>query len=94
MANVLVSIEKGIEIAAEDAFKWLTKGQQVATSAGPTVISALGVLAQAVETALADASVAAANPAQLILTLPADIADFKTVWTDVKSFLATLGVKA
>lgn len=93
MANVLIDIEKGVEVVAEDLFGWIKKANSAVQSGGPGAITALGVLAGAVETALTDAASGASNPAQLILTLPTDIADFKAVWPDVKAFLLTLGIK-
>jgi len=91
MANILVNIEKGIEIAAEDALKWLGKAQ-TALKATPAVIAALATVVTALDKPLLDLSAAAANP----LNIPMDIqtaVDLKAVWPDVKAFLATLGVK-
>jgi hypothetical protein len=91
MANILVSIEKGILIGAEDALKWLGKAQG-AIKAAPVVIAALATLAAAVEKPLIDLSVVTANP----LNIPLDFqtaADLKAVWPEVKAFLETLGVK-
>jgi hypothetical protein len=91
MANILVNIEKGIEIGAEDALKWLT-GAGRPLKAAPRVIVALAVLVAALEQPLLDAEVAAAHP----LNIPLDIqtaADLKAVWPEVKAFLVSLGVK-
>jgi len=91
MANILVSMEKGIEIGAEDALKWLT-GAGKAVHAAPKVIAALAILAVAMERPLAELAGAAANP----LNIPLDIqtaADLKVVWPEVKLFLVSLGVK-
>jgi hypothetical protein len=91
MANILVNIEKGVEIAAEDALKWLGKAQSAITAA-PGVVAALATLVTAAEKPLAELAGAAANP----LNIPLDIqtaTDLKAVWPDVKAFLATLGVK-
>lgn len=91
MANILVNIEKGIEIGAEDVLKWLT-GAGKAMHAAPQVIAALAILAAAAEKPLAELAGAAANP----LNIPLDIqtaADLKAVWPEVKLFLASLGVK-
>src|ERR1700674_3472852 len=41
MANILVNMEKGIEIGAEDVLKWLT-GANKALHAAPEVVAALG----------------------------------------------------
>jgi hypothetical protein len=91
MANILVNIEKGIEIGAEDALKWLT-GAGKALQTAPAVIAALAILVAAMEKPLAELAGAAANP----LNIPLDIetaADLKAVWPEVKQFLRTLGVK-
>jgi hypothetical protein len=91
MANILVNIEKGIEIGAEDALKWLT-GADKALHAAPEVIAALATLVSAVEKPLADLAGAAANP----LNIPLDVqtaTDLQAVWPEVKAFLCTLGVK-
>lgn len=91
MANILVNIEKGIEIGAEDALKWLT-GANKTLQAAPAVIAALATLIGAVEKPLSELAGAAANP----LNIPLDVqtvADLKAVWPDVKAFLTTLGVK-
>uniref|UniRef100_E6PYN0 Uncharacterized protein n=1 Tax=mine drainage metagenome TaxID=410659 RepID=E6PYN0_9ZZZZ len=91
MANILVNIEKGIEIGAEDALKWLGKAQVLLTAA-PGVVAALATLASAVEKPLMDLAGVAGNP----LNIPLDFqtaTDLKAVWPDVKKFLESLGVK-
>jgi hypothetical protein len=91
MANILVNIQKGIEIGAEDALSWLGKAHTVLTAA-PGVVAALATLASAVDKPLSELAGAIANP----LNIPLDIQtanDLKAVWPEVKAFLATLGVK-
>jgi hypothetical protein len=91
MANILVNIEKGIEIGAQDALKWLTRADK-ALHAAPQVVAALATLVGAVEKPLSELAGAAANP----LNIPLDIQtanDLKAVWPDLKAFLGTLGVK-
>jgi hypothetical protein len=91
MANILVNIEKGIEIGAEDALKWLS-GTGNALHAAPEVIAALATLVGAVEKPLSELAGAAANP----LNIPLDVQtvnDLRAVWPDVKQFITTLGVK-
>jgi hypothetical protein len=91
MANILVNIEKGIEIGAEDALKWLT-GANKALKAAPQVVAALATLIGAVEKPISELAGAASNP----LNIPLDIqtaTDLRAAWPDVKAFLATLGVK-
>lgn len=91
MANILVNIEKGIEIGAEDALKWLTGANQ-ALKAAPEVIAALATLVGAVEKPLAELAGAAANPLNVALDLQT-VTDLKAAWPEVKAFLSTLGVK-
>jgi hypothetical protein len=91
MANIVVSVEKGIEIGAEEALKWLT-GPRKVLSATPAVIAALATLVGAMERPLSELAGAVANP----LNIPLDIetaADLKAAWPEVKTFLGSLGVK-
>ncbi len=91
MANILVNIEKGIEIGAEDALRWLS-GANKAIQATPAVIAALATLVGAIEKPLSELAGAAANP----LNIPLDVqtvADLKAVWSQLKAFLKTLGIK-
>jgi hypothetical protein len=91
MANILVSIEKGIEIGAADALKWLA-GAGKSLQAAPAVVAALATLIGAVDKPLTDVAAVALNP----LNIPLDVqtvTDLKAVWPQVKAFLTTLGVK-
>src|SRR5437763_16818346 len=91
MANILVNIEKGIEIGAEDALKWLI-GANHALHAAPEVVAGLATLIGAVEKPLADVAIAAQNPLNIALDMQT-VKDLKTVWPSVKQFLGSLGVK-
>lgn len=91
MANILVNIEKGIEIAAEDALKWLT-GANKALSATPQVVAALATLIAALEKPLADVALASQAPLNIVLDIRT-VHDLKATWPAVKQFLATFGVK-
>lgn len=91
MANIFVSIEKGIEIGAEDALKWL-KGAEKALTVAPTVVAALGTLFGQIEKPITDVAAAAANPLNIALDIET-VQDLKAVWPDVKQFLTTIGVK-
>ncbi len=91
MANVLVSIEKGIEIAAADALKWLTSADK-ALHISPTTVAALGTLIGACEKPLAELSGAAANPLNIALDIQT-VTDLKAAWPEVSAFMTTLGVK-
>ncbi len=91
MANILVNIEKGVEIGAEDALKWLT-GANTALRAAPEVVAALAILIGAIERPLADITGAAANPLNIALDIQT-VNDLKAAWPAIKRFLTTLGVK-
>lgn len=91
MANILVNIEKGIEVGAEDVLKWLT-GAGKALHAAPAVIAALATMVGAMEKPLGDLAGAAVNPLNIALDVQT-AKDLKAVWPDVKAFLASLGVK-
>jgi len=91
MANILVSIEKGIEIGAEDALKWLA-GANRDLKAAPAVIAALGTLIGALDKPIAELAAAAANPLNISLDIQTT-QDLRAVWPEVRQFITTLGVK-
>lgn len=91
MANILVSIEKGIEIGAEDALKWLTRANK-SLQAAPTVVAALATLIGVLDKPLTDVAAAAANPLNIALDVQTVI-DLKVAWPEVKQFLSNIGVK-
>jgi hypothetical protein len=91
MANIVVSAEKGIEIAAEDVLRWLTGARKI-PHAAPEAIVALVILAVAAEKPLFELAGVVANP----LNIPLDIqtaTDLKAAWPELKLFLVSLGVK-
>ena len=91
MANILVSIEKGIEIGAVDALRWRA-GADRAVKAAPGVVAALGTLIGALEKPLVEVSAVASNPLNIALDIQT-AKDLQAVWPEVKQFLHTLGVK-
>ncbi len=91
MANILLNIEKGIEVGAEDALKWLT-GANKALRAAPEVVAGLAILIAAVERPLVDISGAAANPLNIALDIQT-VNDLKAAWPAIKQFLTSLGIK-
>ena len=91
MANIVLSIEKGIEIGAEDALKWLT-GANKALRTAPEVVAALATLIAAIEKPLADISGVAANPLNIALDIQT-VNDLKAAWPAVRQFLTSMGVK-
>lgn len=92
MANILLSIEHGVEVAAEDVLKFVSGIAKITSTIEPNAIAGLGVLLGAVTKALADVSAAAANP--LNLTLDATtVQDLKAVWPAVVQFASSIGIK-
>jgi hypothetical protein len=91
MANIFLNVEKGIEVAAEDALKWLT-GTVKALHAAPAAIAALATLAGALEKPLSELAGAVENPLNIALDVET-AEDLKAAWPEVKAFLVTLGVK-
>ena len=91
MANILLNIEKDIEIGAEDLLKWLGKADTVLMAA-PGAVAALATVLGAVERGLMDLTIAAANPLNIAFDVQT-ANDLKVVWPDVKTFLLTLGIK-
>jgi hypothetical protein len=91
MANILVNLDKGIEIGASDALKWLTGANKV-LHAAPEVIAALAILISAVEKPLSDVSAVAVNPLNVTLDIQT-VNDLRAAWPAVKQFMASLGVK-
>jgi hypothetical protein len=91
MANIVVSIEKGIEVGAEDVLRWLTGAEKV-LHAAPAVIAALATLVGAMEKPLTELAGAAANPLNIALDIET-AKDLEAIWPEVKTFLVSLGVK-
>ena len=91
MANLLVNIEKGVELGAEDALKWLTDADKKLRAA-PEVIAALATLVDTLDLPLADLAGAAANPLNIPLDIQTAMA-LKAAWPELKAFVAALGVK-
>ncbi len=92
MANILVNMEHGIEVAATDVLKFLTNAQAISTKLEPVVIAALGVLLGATETALSTLSEAVATPLNISLDVET-ITDFRAVWPALVNFSQSLGIK-
>ena len=91
MANILVNSAKHVEIAAEDALKWLTAADK-AIRATPAAIAALATLIATLDKPLLELAGAASDP----LNIPLDLqtaADLVAAWPEVKAFVTSLGVK-
>jgi hypothetical protein len=91
MANILVNIEKGIEIGAEDALKWLVSAGK-ALHAAPAAIAALATLVAALEKPIVELEQVATNPLNIALDIQT-ANDLKAAWPQVRAFLKSLGVK-
>jgi len=90
MANIFVNIEKGVEIGAEDALKWLTNASK-ALDVTPTVVAALGTLFGQLETPLTDIASVVTNPLNISLDIQT-VTNLKAVWPDIQKFLTSIGV--
>lgn len=91
MANILVSIEKGIEVGCTDVLKWIAGAGKV-ISAAPAVIAALGTLVSALDKPVSELAAAAQNPLNIELDIQT-VKDLNAVWPEVRQFITTLGVK-
>ena len=60
VSTLVMNVEKGVEVAADDVLKFLTKAEKVTATAGPQVVAGLGTLLGAVGTAIASGEAAAA----------------------------------
>ena len=92
MANILVNIEKGIEIGAEDALKWLVGGAGKALHGAPAAIAALATMAAALEKPIVELEQVVTNPLNIALDIQT-AKDLQVAWPQVRLFLKSLGVK-
>jgi hypothetical protein len=88
-----MNVEKGVEVAADDVLKFLTKAEKVTTTAGPQVVAGLGTLLGAVGTAIASGE-AAATAGGISIPLDAQtVVAVKSVWADIEAFAKSIGIK-
>ena len=92
MANILVNIEKGIQVAASDILNFVTKANKDLKTT-PQVVAALAVLLGAVATAASNTASAAQAGGLNIVLDEADVTSLKAVWPDLVAFATTLGIK-
>lgn len=92
VANILVNVEKGIEVAAEDVLKFIT-GAQKQLSTSPAVIAAIGTLLGAVAAAITSTEAAAAGSGLNITLDTAAFDSIKAVWPQVVLAAASIGLK-
>lgn len=92
MANIFISIEKGIEVAAEDVAKWINEGEAKVVKVTPGALAALALLATGVGKAALDVAGDAASPLANLINIPGQLADFLTLWPELKALIQALGV--
>jgi hypothetical protein len=92
MANILLGIEHGVEVAAEDILKFVTGALSIGSKVEPGVVAGLGVLLGTVAKALGDVNGVAANPLNFSLDA-ATVKDLEAVWPAVVQFASSIGIK-
>jgi len=92
MANILLSVERGVEVAAEDVLKFVSCAVTASNKAEPGVVAGLGVLLGTVAKTLRDNNGVVANPSNFSLDA-ATIQDLKTVWPAIVQFAGSIGIK-
>lgn len=92
MANIILKIGKGIEVAAEDVIKWTKEGENIVAKTTPVSLAALALLLVGVEKAATDVQTDASNPLQILLGGEQQLADFKAVWPELKALAASFGI--
>jgi hypothetical protein len=92
MANILLGIEHGVEVAAEDLLKFVSGAVVASNKAQPGVVAGLGVLLGTVAKTLGDINGVVANPLNFSLDV-ATIEDLKAVWPAMVQFAGSMGIK-
>lgn len=88
-----MSIITTLEADASKVLNWITGVQTKTTTLGPTAVAGIGTILGAVATAIKDAG-SAIGQSGLNIALDAQTAeDVKTVWNDIESAAAALGIK-
>jgi hypothetical protein len=92
MANILLGIEHGVEVAAEDVLKFVSGAVVAGNKATPGVVAGLGVLLGTVAKTLGDINGVVSNPLNFSLDATT-IQDLKTVWPAIVQFAGSIGIK-
>jgi hypothetical protein len=90
MKITLASLGATIEGDAEKVIKFLANAEVKIEADGPKAIAGLKAVVPVISKALGDVAADAANPSQIILTLPGQISDFKAIWPAVEKYVAGL----
>jgi hypothetical protein len=92
VANILLDIENGIEVAAADLLKFVSGAKAASSKVEPGVVAGLGVLLGTVAKTLGDINGVVANPLNFSLDVTT-IQDLKSVWPAMTQFASSLGIK-
>jgi hypothetical protein len=92
MANIILKIGHGIEVAAEDVIKWDKAAASYVVKVSPTALAALAVLLSGVEKAATDVATDAANPLNILLGGIQQGQDFMAVFSELKALGVSLGI--
>jgi hypothetical protein len=92
MANILLGLEHGVEVAAEDVLKFVSGAVVAGNKATPGVVAGLGVLLGTVAKTLGDINGVVSNPLNFSLDATT-IQDLKTVWPAIVQFAGSIGIK-
>jgi hypothetical protein len=88
-----MNVEKGVEVAATDVLKFLTRAEKVTATAGPQVIAGLGTLLGAVGAAILSGQAATGEGGVNIALDAQTVAAVRSVWTDIEAFAKSIGIK-
>ena len=92
MANILLGIEHGVEVAAEDVLKFVSGAMAATDKVEPGVVAGLGVLLGTVAKTLGDINGVVTNPLNFSLDATT-IQDLKAVWPAIVQFAGSIGIK-
>ena len=92
MANILLGIEHGVEVAAEDLLKFVGGAKAASSTVQPGVVAGLGVLLGIVAKTIGDINGVVTNPLNFSLDA-VTIQDLKSVWPAITQFAGSLGIK-
>jgi hypothetical protein len=92
MANILLGLEHGVEVAAEDILKFVSGVLSATSKVEPGAIAGLGVLLGVVAKTLGDLNGVVANPLNFSLDA-VTVQDLRAVWPAVVQFAGSIGIK-
>lgn len=93
VSTLIMNAERGVEVAAADVLRFLTRAEKVTATAGPQVIAGLGTLLGAVGAAIISGQAAAAQGGVNVPLDAQTVAAVRNVWADLEAFAKSLGIK-